>query len=225
MLSLGDAFSVVAWDAPGCGASSDAPEDFRMPEYADCLAGLVRALELGPCHVLGHSWGSTLALEICIRHPSLVRSLVLVGGYAGWAGSLPPEEVSRRLDFALTAADLAGRGFDPTTMPGLFSDAIPAERRTELAAIMSDIRPAATRTMAYALAAADLREELSSISVPTALIYGDADLRSPLNVARHLHDSIPGSTLTVLPGLGHECYLEDAAAFDRAALDFLVAHT
>lgn len=157
MLSLADAFTVVAWDAPGCGASSDAPEDFRMPEYAECLAGLVRALELGPCQVPGHSWGSTLALELCLREPSLVHSLVLVGGYAGWAGSLPPEEVARRLDFALAAADLARRGFEPTSMSGLFSDAMPPARAAELAAIMSGSRPAATRTMAYALAAADLR--------------------------------------------------------------------
>jgi pimeloyl-ACP methyl ester carboxylesterase len=31
-------FTVVAWDAPGCGQSSDPPEEFRLPAYADCLA-------------------------------------------------------------------------------------------------------------------------------------------------------------------------------------------
>ena len=224
MSSFGGSFTVVAWDAPGCGASSDVPDGARMPEYADRLAGLVRALELGPCHVLGHSWGSTLALELCLRHPSLVRSLVLVGGYAGWAGSLVPDEVERRLSFALHAAELAGRGFDPSSMPGLFSDVMPPDRGAELAAIMSDVRPAATRTMAHALAEADLRPRLASIAVPTALVHGDADLRSSLEVARRLRDSIPGSTLVVLPGLGHECYLEDAAAFDRVVLDVLADH-
>lgn len=219
--SYSDAFTVVAWDAPGCGASAEAPETFRMPEYADCLAGLVRALELGPCHVLGHSWGSTLALKLCLRHPSLVRSLVLVGGYAGWAGSLPAEEVERRMDFALAAAELAGRGFDPTSMPGLFSDVMPPERAGELIAIMSEIRPSATRTMARALAAADLRSELASITAPTSLIHGDADLRSPLEVGHRLRDAIPGSTLVVLPGLGHECYLEDAGAFDEVVMGIL----
>jgi alpha/beta hydrolase fold len=36
--ALRDDFTVVAWDAPGCGRSSDPPEAFRLPDYADCLA-------------------------------------------------------------------------------------------------------------------------------------------------------------------------------------------
>ena len=47
--------SVVALDAPGCGASSDPPESFRLPEYADALAALVDELALRRVNVLGHS--------------------------------------------------------------------------------------------------------------------------------------------------------------------------
>jgi pimeloyl-ACP methyl ester carboxylesterase len=53
------------------------------------------------------------------------------------------------------------------------------------------------------------------------LLYGDADQRSPLNVAKELHARIPRSTLTVLPGLGHECYLESAETFSAEVLNFL----
>ena len=45
-------FTVIAWDAPGCGASSDPPETFRLPDFADCLAGFTAALELERPHVL-----------------------------------------------------------------------------------------------------------------------------------------------------------------------------
>ena len=86
---------------------------------------------------------------------------------------------------------------------------------------MSEIRPAATRAMAHALAEADLREGLSSIGVPTLLIYGDADERSPLNVAEELHRRIPTSSLIVLPGLGHECFLEDPDRFNAEVRTFL----
>ena len=44
--TLSDEFTLVAWDAPGSGRSSDPPESFRMPDYADCLARFVRALGL-----------------------------------------------------------------------------------------------------------------------------------------------------------------------------------
>ena len=221
--SFADAFTVVAWDAPGCGGSSDPPDSFRMADFADCLAGLVETLGLDPPHVLGHSWGSTLALELCRRHPHLVRSLVLVGPYAGWAGSLPPDEVRQRLEFALAVSEFGPGGFSPASMRGLFSEVMPADRAAELASIMSEIRPNGTRTMACALAAADLRDALPKITVPTLLVGGDADQRSPLRVVEELHRGIPHSTLRVLPGLGHECFLEDATTFGSAVRSFLFA--
>src|SRR5437660_259439 len=88
---LSDEFTVVAWDAPGCGRSSYPPETFRMPQYADCLAAFIEALGMGRPHVLGLSFGGALALELYRRHPAIPRSLVLVSAYAGWAGSLPAE--------------------------------------------------------------------------------------------------------------------------------------
>lgn len=220
---LADAFTVIAWDTPGCGTSPDARDDFRMVDYADALAGFIAALDVGRPHVLGHSWGSTLALELCRRHPSVVRSLVLVGAYAGWAGSLLPSEVHERLEFALRAADMGPAAFDPTSMVGLFSDLMPPDEARALATAMSDARPAATRTMAYALAECDLRDVLPGIDVPTLLVCGDADARSPLSVAAELQRSIPGSTMVVLPGLGHECYLESPDTFSAVVRAFLVA--
>jgi len=219
--ALSDAFTVVAWDAPGCGASSDPPEEFRMPDFGVCLAAFVDALGLDRAHVLGHSWGSTLALELFRQRPACVRSLILVGAYAGWAGSLPPAEVERRLQFAMQFGGGPVDEFDPTTMEGLFSNVMPADRAAELRQIMSEIRPAATVTMARALAEADLRSVLPHIDVPVLLLYGDADERSPLTVAEALHRAIPGSTLAVMPGLGHECYLESPDAFEREVRSFL----
>jgi pimeloyl-ACP methyl ester carboxylesterase len=221
LLRLANEFSVVAWDAPGCGQSDDPPESFRLAEYADVLAGLIAALGLGPAHVLGHSFGGALALELVRRHPGAVATLILVGAYAGWAGSLPATEVERRLGFALDVADRLPGGFEPASMPGLFSEKMSSETAAALTTIMSESRPVATRAMAHALAEADLHEALPSISVPTLLINGDADTRSPLTVAEDLHRRIPTSSLVVLPGLGHECYLEDPDRFNADVRTFL----
>jgi pimeloyl-ACP methyl ester carboxylesterase len=87
---LADEFTVVAWDAPGCGGSSDPPAAWRLPDYADCLAGLIQVLELGRPHVGGLSWGGGLALELYRRHPQVPRSLVLASAYAGWAARCRP---------------------------------------------------------------------------------------------------------------------------------------
>jgi pimeloyl-ACP methyl ester carboxylesterase len=218
---LSDEFTVVAWDAPGCGRSADPPEAFRLPDYADALAGFIAALDLGRPHVLGHSFGGGLALELYRRHPAVPATLILVGAYAGWAGSLPRSEVERRLRFALDVADRLPEGFEPTSMPGLFSKAMSPETVDELVAIMSEIRPVATRAMAFALAEADLRDVLPVIDVPTLLLYGDADERSPLNVAEDLRDSIPTSRLVVMAGLGHVSYLESPERFEAEVRSFL----
>jgi pimeloyl-ACP methyl ester carboxylesterase len=222
---LSDEFTVIAWDAPGCGQSADPPESFRLPEYADALAGLISALELGRAHVLGHSFGGALALELARRHPAVVATLILVGGYAGWAGSLSAAEVERRLALAIGVADRLPNGFEPASMPGLFSEKMSPETVAAQTAIMSDARPVATRAMAYGLAEADLREALAVIDVPTLLIYGDADERSPLPVAEELHRRIPTSSLVVLAGLGHECYLEDSEGFNAVVREFLRAQS
>jgi pimeloyl-ACP methyl ester carboxylesterase len=55
---LADEFTVVAWDEPGAGRSSDVPADFGLPDYANCLAALIDAVGLGPAHVAGLSWAA-----------------------------------------------------------------------------------------------------------------------------------------------------------------------
>ena len=224
---LSDEFTVVAWDAPGCGGSADPPDDFRLADYADSLVGLIDALGLHRPHVLGHSFGAGLALELYRRHPELPQSLVLAGAYAGWAGSLSREEVDKRLRLALEVAERLPDRFLPQSIPGLFSDLIPPERSEELAAIMSEARPVGTRVMAHAFAEADLRDVLPRIKVPTLLVCGEADERSPLPVAQALHDAIPTSTMVVLPGLGHESYVEAPAQFNAEVRAFVrsVLHT
>lgn len=218
---LADSFDVIAWDAPGCGESEDPPESFRLPDYADALAGLIATLDLGRPHVLGHSFGGALVLELYRWHPSVPATLILTGGYAGWAGSLPRDEVDRRLRFALDVADRLPGGFEPASMRGLFSEAISREAAAELAAIMSEARPVATRAMAYALTDADLRSSLPAIDVPTLLLQGEVDERSSVGVAQELHRAIPNAQLHVLTGLGHVCFLEDPERFDAAVRDFL----
>jgi len=66
-----------------------------LADYAHCLAALIDALELGPAHVAGLSWGGNVVLELYRRHPELVATLIVVDTYAGWKGSLPEERCAR----------------------------------------------------------------------------------------------------------------------------------
>ena len=201
--------TVIAWDAPGFGESSNIDDSWRAPQFADALAAFIAAIGLEQAHLVGHSFGTMVALSLFQRRPKDAASLVLIGGYAGWAGSLPPDEVARRLAMFHSMADL-GDAFDPKAYPGLFSDLIPADRDATMASMMREnIRPATIRAAGYIGAETDLRPVLPTIDVPTLILHGAADARSPLANAEALHAAISPSQLVVLPGLGHACVVED----------------
>ncbi len=221
--ALSDEFTVVAWDAPGFGRASDPPPTFRLPDYADCLAGFISALSLTEPHVLGLSFGAALALELYRRHPEVPATLVLAGAYAGWAGSLPPETVEQRLEQALREEHLPPEGWVPRYVPGMLTEAAPQEMVDEVVALMCEVHPAANVTALRSMAEADLRDVLPRITVPTLLLYGEADKRSPLTVAKDLHAQIPHSALVVLPGVGHLSNFEAADLFNREVREFIRA--
>jgi pimeloyl-ACP methyl ester carboxylesterase len=117
------------------------------------------------------------------------------------------------LEGALQLADQLPRAITPDMVPGLFADDIGADELAELADIMSDVRPVGTRVMAHAFADADLSTSLGSITAPVLLVYGDADERAPLHIADALLDALADARLVVLPGAGHESYLEQPDRF------------
>jgi pimeloyl-ACP methyl ester carboxylesterase len=223
LAALADEFTVVAWDEPGAGRSCDVPADFALTDYADCLAALIGSLATGPAHVAGISWGGTLVLELYRRHPELAATLIMIDTYAGWKGSLPEEEVRARVDGARQMLAAQGDKFDPT-LPGLFAAGPPAEFAALLDEIAADVRPESLRTALSVMAEADLREVLPSVAVPTLLIWGEFDARSPLTVARQFDSAIPHAELVVIPGAGHVSNLERPELFNDTVRAFCRAH-
>ncbi len=213
--------TVIAWDAPGFGQSADIDETWRAAQFADALAGFIAALGIERPHLVGHSFGTMVTLSLFDRHPAVPASLVLIGGYAGWAGSLPAAEVARRREMFLSMADL-GNSFDPKSYPGLFTDLIPPDRDRVLASMLREnIRPASVRAAGHTGAETDLRPVLPTVDVATLVLHGEADARSPLANAEMLHAGIPASQLVVLPELGHACVVEDPTACSTAIRRFV----
>lgn len=223
LAALADEFTVVAWDEPGAGRSSAVPADFGLADYAHCLAGLIEALDLAAVHVAGLSWGGTVALELYRHHPERVATLILADTYAGWKGSLPKEEVRARVAGVRKMLAASADEFDPS-LPGLFAGDPPAEFVPLLEEIAADVRRESLAAQLLVMAEADQRDLLPRIAVPTLLIWGALDARSPLSVARQLEQAIPDTRLRVLPGCGHVSNLERPAQFNDAVREFCRAH-
>lgn len=224
LASLTDEFTVVAWDEPGAGRSSDVPADFSLADYADCLAELIGTLALGRVHIGGLSWGGTLVQELYRRHAELVATLILVDTYAGWKGSLQATEVEARVEGARRMLAAPRSEFDPT-LPGLFAGDPPAEFVALLAEIAADVRPESLQVQLELMAEADQRDLLPRITVPTLLVWGEQDVRSPLGVARAFEEAIPDARLVVIPNSGHVSNLEQPERFNQAVREFCRAYS
>jgi pimeloyl-ACP methyl ester carboxylesterase len=223
LAGLADEFTVVAWDEPGSGRSSDLPQGLGLSGFADALAALIETLGLGSAHVAGLSWGGTVALELYRRHPGLVATLIMIDTYAGWKGSLPPDEVRARVAGAAKMLAAPPKDFDPT-LPGLFAGDPPAEYVPLLAAVAADVRPASLGTELAIMAEADLSDLLPHIAVPTLLIWGSVDARSPLEVARQFDEAIADTQLVVIEGAGHVSNLERPDLVNDAVRAFCRSH-
>ena len=114
--------------------------------------------------------------------------------------------------------------FDPT-LPGLFAGDPPAEFVALLEEMAADVRPESMRTALLVMAEADQRDLLPRIAVPTLLIWGELDARSPLTVARQFEEAIPDAKLVVIPGAGHVSNLEQPEPFNDAVREFCRAHS
>ena len=101
---------------------------------------------------------------------------------------------------------------------------LPAE---EVEARVASVRPLAVENPALArqlaiMAEADLRDVLPTIAVPTLLIWGEDDERSPLRVAHQFQAAIPHAELVVIPGAGHISNVDRPAEFNRAVREFCI---
>jgi pimeloyl-ACP methyl ester carboxylesterase len=219
LAGLADEFTVIAWDEPGAGQSCDLPKEWSLTSVADALAGLIESLQLGPAHVAGMSWGGTVALELYRRHPGLVDTLIMIDSYAGWKGSLPADEVRARVASTRRMLAAPSAEFDPT-LPGLFAGDPPEDHVHLLAAIAADVRPATLERQLAIMAETDLSELLPQVAVPTLLLWGDADNRSPLTVARQFEEAIPDATLVIVEGAGHLSSLERPEQVNAAVREF-----
>ncbi|HWO69212.1 MAG TPA: alpha/beta fold hydrolase [Actinomycetota bacterium] len=211
---LSDQFRVVAWDAPGAGLSSDPPETFTTTDYARCLAGFLDEIAMTSAHVVGLSWGGILAQELYRVFPERVRSLVLADTYAGWKGSLPEPVWRERLETCLRDSTGPADALVAKLLPGMFTDGVPEEVREELGTIMSEFHPVGFRVMSRSCADMDTRDLLPRIDVPTLVLWGDDDRRSPLHIAKQLHTAIPNAELAVIPQAGHLSNMEQPDAFN-----------
>jgi pimeloyl-ACP methyl ester carboxylesterase len=220
---LSEQFTVIAWDAPGAGSSSDPPDSFTLSDWSRCLGRFLDKLGVERAHIAGLSWGGVLAQDFYRLSPMHVLRLILADTYAGWKGSFPASIVEERLRRCERDSDLPRTEFVQRWVPEMFTDAAPSALLEEMSTIFADFHPLGFRLMAKSLAEADTTNLLPRIDSDTLLLWGEADQRSPLAIAEQLRDAIPGADLQLIPHAGHVSNMEQPTAFNGHIRRFCAA--
>ena len=218
---LASSFRVIAWDAPGYGASAPLPQAQPLAgDYARVLAEFLQALKIDALALVGHSLGTIMAAAWAARPTAKLRRLVLASPARGYAQATPEAraakyreriELVERLGIEGMAAQRAAR----LCAPGAAADAIEIVRRN-----MARCTPGGYAQAAHMLANDDLALHLGKVGVPTAVLCGELDSVTPPAACKQVADDA-GAPFTLLPGAGHACYVEDARRFNAALLDFI----
>jgi len=207
---LGERCRVVAPDLPGFGESEKpSPRRFsyHVEAFAEAVADLYAALDLGRASVVGHCLGGAAALVLAARHPELVSKLVLVDalsetprlGAAGRVGLLPfvggfvLKQLWGKQVFGALLEERIAPGLGPASQKlsryySAFSE--PAARASALETLraVQDPRPLVART--------------PGVRCPTLVVWGTHDRMVPVSAGRRLAHEIAGARLELLAA-GH----------------------
>ncbi|MER3410244.1 MAG: alpha/beta hydrolase [Thermoleophilia bacterium] len=220
-------FRVIAFDNPGVGRTEGPPGPYTTALFADVAAELLRLLGVERAHVVGASVGGLVAQELAVRHPELVRSLVLCCPW--WRIDRYAQALLRSWQAFARAAGMLEL-FRQTWL-WVFTPRFFEERPEALAELERRLLedPYAQTVEAFCdQAEACLRhealEEVRGISAPTLITVGEADILTPPAHSRALHERIAGSRLHVWPEMGHAPFWEIPDAFNALVRGFLEAH-
>ncbi|MDB6002461.1 MAG: hydrolase [Rhizobacter sp.] len=211
---------VLRYDHRGHGASAVPPGPYKLDQLVDDAARLIREWGRGPVVFIGLSMGGMVAQGLAIRHPELVRGLVLANTTAQY-----PEAARAMWAHRVLAVESEGvASIADMVMQRYFTDAWRAANPEQMAryrGVLVRTSAAGYAGCCQAIAAVDWLDRLGEIRVPTLVIAGADDMGTPVAMARDIAERVQGAELVVLPDASHLSVVEQPAAFKAAVQPFL----
>lgn len=222
--ALSNRYRCITFDHRGQGKSEVTKGGYDMDSLTADAAALIRELDCSPCHFAGLSMGGFVGMRLAIRHPELLKSLVLM---ATTADPEPDENkgpyrrlafVGRWLSFRLVVSPVMKIMFGKTFL----GDSTRSQTRTRWKKHIMSLNRAGTSRAAHGVIDREsVYEQLDRIETPTLILVGDEDVATPLPKSERMHGAIKGSKLTVIPRAGHSSSIEEPAAMTAALEEFL----
>lgn len=211
---------VIAYDHRGHGSSDGPDAMYAMADLADDAARLLRELDSGPVVWVGLSMGGMVGQELALRHPSLVRALVLANttsGYPEAARAVWEQRIAtvREQGIEAIADAVMGRYFHDSFRAGHAATVARFRRRL----VTTD--PIGYAGCCNAVEYVDTSARLGQLAVPVQVIAGELDQGTPVAMAQALADAIQGAQLKVLADASHLSAIEQPQAFADTVTGFI----
>ena len=222
-------YRVIAFDRPGFGHSDRPRRTVWTPEaQANLLNAALTKMGVSQPLVLGHSWGTLVAVALALNYPRNVRALILASGYyyptirADVLVLSPPALPLVGDVLSHTISPLLGRLLWPIFLRKIFGpNPVPkkfAGFPEEMAMRPSQIRAAAAETALMIPAAYGFRGAYGHLKMPVAIVAGREDRVSEAQQSAELHRDIAHSTFRCISNKGHMVH-QTATAEVMAAID------
>jgi pimeloyl-ACP methyl ester carboxylesterase len=224
MPALAEDFRVIAPDMVGFGYS-DRPKDvtYGLDTWADQVVGLMDTLGIDKAHLVGNSFGGSIALRIAAQHPERVGKLVLMGSMGVpfpiteglervWGYEPSFENMRKVLDvFAYSREivndELAQVRYEGSIEPG-FQEAF------------SSMFPEPRQRWVEAMTTPD--EEIRKLPHRALIVHGREDQVIPVQTSLRLMELLENGDLAVFSHCGHWSMIERTADFNRLVRDFFL---
>ena len=221
--SLGAFCRAAAWDARGYGDSDDYPGALAFTDFSDDLLRLLDHLGVERADLCGLSLGGRIALDFYDRHPTRVRSLILVDTFPGFDSSFTQEgrerfvrERRQPLLEGKTLAEIA-----PAVARTLVSPAASPAVIQELVGSMCLLHQESYLKTIEAMTMYRPVTDVATVKVPVQIIVGADDKLTPPAISRKMAAAIAGARLLELPATGHLSNLERPTEFNACVRAFL----
>ena len=212
--------AVLRYDTRGHGESAKPPGPYAMDELVDDAARLIREWGRGPVAWIGLSMGGMVGQGLAIRHPELLRGLVLANTVARY-----PDAARATWAQRIAAVEQGGTAAvaDAVVERYLHADhrAAHPEQAAAIRARLLRTERAAYVAACHAVAGVDWLDRLATIRTPTLVIAGARDAGATPEMARAIADRIPGAKLEVFADASHLSVAEVPEDFHAAVSSFL----
>jgi pimeloyl-ACP methyl ester carboxylesterase len=200
---LSERFRVITTDLWGHGRTADREAPFSLESFATDVAALIEHVAGGPAHVLGHSIGAAVALDLTMRRPDLVRQLIEISG--GFDIDADPQAGPSIDQMVEGTVKFLGSSYGAVSPDGEAHFPVVVRKDFEL----TSREPKFTA------------EQVGVITQRTLVMAADDDI-TPISHQVDFYRALPNGELAVVPGTSHFLLQEKPGLCNTIILDFLI---